>query len=65
MGQTVQDVARQRMLTQLSLVEPQNLSNADLMRLVLEFPGQLVITKTDATAAVHLHRLLTLIAKGG
>lgn len=65
MGQTIQDVARQRMLTQLALVEPQNLSNADLMKLVLEFPGQVVITKTDATAGVHLHRLLTLIAKGG
>lgn len=65
MGQSVQDIARQRMLTQLSLVEPQGLSNADLMVKTLAFGGQTVITKTDATAAVHLWRLYKNIANGG
>jgi len=62
---SVADIARQRMLTQLSLVEPQKISNVDLMVLTLAFGGQTVITKTDATPAVHYWRLCKLIANGG
>jgi hypothetical protein len=62
---SVADTARTRMLTQLALVEPQTLSNTDLMVLTLAFGGQTVITKTDATPAVHLWRLCKLIANGG
>jgi len=58
MSQSVSDKARANMLTQLGQTEPQLKSNVDLMREVLAFGGQTLVTKTDATAAVHLARYL-------
>ncbi len=55
-GITLADQARLNLLAALSLSEPQNLSNVDLMRLLLEDPLQTLVTKTSASAATHLLR---------
>lgn len=54
----VADQARINLLNALSLTEPQNLSNTDLMRLVLADVGQTLVTKTQASAATHLIRYM-------
>ena len=58
---SVADLAREEMLDFLVLVEPQSLSNVDLMRLVLEDAGQLIITETEASAATHYIRYLMIL----
>jgi hypothetical protein len=58
---SISDRARTNMLTDRVLVEPQTLSNVDLMRLVLADGAQILVTKTDATAAVHLWRYLKTV----
>lgn len=55
---SISDVARANMLTALTLVEPQALSNADLMKLVLEDPLQTLVTETDASVGTHLTRYM-------
>lgn len=50
------DEARTNMLTALSLVAPQLYSNVDLMRLILDTPGQTLVTETDASIATHYSR---------
>lgn len=50
------DEARANMLTALSLVNPQLYTNVDLMRLVLDTPGQTLVTETDASIATHYSR---------
>lgn len=55
---SISDDARANMLTDRGLTEPQNLSVADLMRLVLEDDLQTLVTETDASAAIHLQRYL-------
>lgn len=58
---SISDTARANMLANRSLVEPQKLSNVDLMALVLADGAQTLVTKTDATAAVHLWRYLKTV----
>lgn len=58
---SISDTARVNLLADRVLTEPQSLSNVDLMRLVLADVGQLLVTKTDATAAVHLWRYLRTV----
>lgn len=57
---SISDTARINMIAQLGLTDPQArvLTNVDLMKRVLEFGGQTLVTKTDATAAIHLERYL-------
>lgn len=55
---SISDTARANMLAVLVLTDPQQLSNVDLMRLVIASGGLALITVTDATAAVHLERYL-------
>jgi hypothetical protein len=55
---SIDDEARKNMLTELGLVEPQNLSNTDLMRMVMVDVGQTTVTVTSASAATHLERYL-------
>lgn len=59
---SVADIARVNMLNELSLTEPQNLSNVDLMARVLETPGQTLVTETDASAAIHYQRYIDGLA---
>jgi hypothetical protein len=58
---SISDTARSNMLTDRVLVEPQRLSNTDLMSLVLADGAQTLVTKTDATASVHLWRYLRTV----
>jgi hypothetical protein len=58
---SISDTARTNMLTDRVLTEPQRLSNTDLMSLVLADGAQTLVTKTDATAAVHLWRYLRTV----
>lgn len=58
---SISDEARTNMLAQLAQAEPQNKSNADLMREVLAFGGQTLITATQASAATHLERYLVTL----
>lgn len=55
---SIADTARANMLTELVLSEPQPLSNADLMALVMVDPGQTTVTVTDASIGTHLLRYL-------
>jgi hypothetical protein len=50
---SISDQARVNLLSALSLSEPQAFTNVDLMRLLLETPGQTLVTATSASAAVH------------
>jgi hypothetical protein len=50
------DLARENMLDFLSLDSPQLYSNVDLMRLVLETPGQDLVIETSASIATHYAR---------
>jgi hypothetical protein len=58
---SISDIARANMLADRALVEPQTLSNVDLMVLVLADGAQVLVPKTDATAAVHLWRYLKTV----
>lgn len=58
---SISDTARANMLADRVLTEPQKLSNVDLMRLVLADGTQTLVTKTEATAAVHLWRYLRTV----
>jgi len=51
---SIADQARTGMLTALVLVEPQKLSNTDLMKLVVDAGGLSLITVTNASPATHL-----------
>lgn len=62
---TISDVARVNMLADRVLTEPQLLSNVDLMRLVLADGTQTLVTKTEATPAVHLWRYLKQVRDAG
>lgn len=58
---SISDIARANMLANRVLTEPQTLSNVDLMDLVLADGAQTLVTKTDATAAIHLWRYLRTV----
>lgn len=58
---SISDIVRINMLADRVLTEPQFLSNVDLMRLVLADGAQTLVTKTEATAAVHLWRYLRTV----
>lgn len=53
---SVADLARANMLANRGLSEPQHLTNADLMALVLSDGTQTLVTKTDASVGTHLVR---------
>lgn len=57
---SIADIARTNMIAQLGLTDAQArvLSNADLMAKVLVFPGQTLVTKTDASVGTHLLRYM-------
>jgi hypothetical protein len=56
--QSIADEARANMLADRGLVEPQLLSGADLMKLVLDDGLQTLVTKTDASIGTHYERYL-------
>lgn len=55
---SISDKARQNMLAQLGISDPQPKSNTDLMREVMVFPGQTLVTVTNASVASHLVRYM-------
>jgi hypothetical protein len=57
---SVADVARTNMIAQLSFSDAQQriLTNADLMALVMVFPGQTLVTVTSASVGTHLLRYM-------
>lgn len=58
---TISDQARINMLTELALVEPQLLSNVDLMRGVVAKVGQLLVPITNKTYAGHYYDYLLVL----
>jgi|SRR5690349_2488660 len=56
--QTISDEARANLLANRVLVDPQRLSNVDLVGLVLADGAQVLIPKTSATTAEHYNRYL-------
>jgi Domain of unknown function (DUF4082) len=59
---SVADRARANMKSVLSIAEEVNESNVDLMRRVLDTPGQTLVTATDASTATHYARYLSTLA---
>lgn len=55
---SIADTARVNMLANRVLTEPQKSSNADLMALILVDGAQVLVPKTDASAATHLLRYM-------
>lgn len=55
---SIADQARANMLTALVLVEPQKLSNTDLMKQVVDAGGLGLVTVTSASPATHLERYM-------
>lgn len=55
---SIADQARTLMLANRSLTEPRRETNPDLMGLVLADGTQTLVTKTDATTAIHLMRYM-------
>lgn len=63
-NKSISDIAREQILDALVLSEPQNKSNVDLMKEVIDLGGLGLITVNTQTAAEHYQRFLKIVRDG-